>query len=58
MLLPGASEGPASIVAPIDKLSVLVTVLFSYFVFGERLSRKAAAGLILLTAGTIAMAVL
>lgn len=51
-------EGPASIVAPIDKLSVLVTVLFSYFVFGERLSRKAAAGLILLTAGTIAMAVL
>lgn len=51
-------EGPASIVAPVDKLSVLVTVVFSYFVFGEKLSRKAAAGLVLLTAGTIAMAAL
>lgn len=51
-------EGPASIVAPIDKLSVLVTVAFSYFVFGEKLSRRAAAGLFLLSAGTIAMAVL
>lgn len=51
-------EGPASIVAPIDKLSVLVTVVFSYFVFGEKLSRRASAGLFLLSAGTIVMAVL
>ena len=51
-------DGPASIVAPVDKLSVLVTVAFSYFVFGEKLSRKAAAGLALLTAGTVAMALL
>ena len=51
-------EGPASVVAPIDKLSVLVTVVFSWLVFGEKLSRKAAAGLGLLTAGTVAMAVL
>ena len=51
-------EGPASVVAPIDKLSILVTVSFSYFVFGEKLSKKAAAGLVLLTAGTAAMAVL
>ena len=51
-------EGPASVVAPIDKLSVLVTVVFSWLVFGEKLSRKAAAGLVLLTAGTVAMAVL
>lgn len=51
-------EGPASIVAPIDKLSVLVTVAFSYFVFGEKLSRRASAGLFLLSAGTIVMAVL
>ncbi len=51
-------EGPASVVAPIDKLSVLVTVVFSYFVFGEKLSRKALAGLALLTAGTVTMAVL
>lgn len=33
-------EGPASIVAPVDKLSVLVTVAFSYFVFGEKLGEK------------------
>lgn len=51
-------DGPASIVAPVDKLSVLVTVAFSYFVFGEKLGRKAAAGLALLTAGTVAMALL
>ena len=51
-------DGPASIVAPVDKLSVLVTVAFSYFVFGEKLSRKAAAGLALLTAGTVVMALL
>ena len=51
-------EGPASVVAPVDKLSVLVTVAFSYFVFGEKLSRRAAVGLVLLTAGTVAMAVL
>ena len=51
-------EGPASIVAPVDKLSVLVTVVFSYFVFGEKLGKKEAAGLALLTAGTVAMALL
>lgn len=51
-------EGAASVVAPVDKLSVLVTVLFSYFIFGEKLSRKAAAGLVLLTIGTVAMALL
>ena len=51
-------EGPASVVAPIDKLSVLVTVVFSYFVFGEKLGRKEAMGLVLLTAGTVAMALL
>ena len=50
--------GPASVVAPVDKLSVLVTVAFSYLVFGERLSRRAAAGLALLTFGTVAMALL
>lgn len=44
-------EGPASIVAPVDRLSVLVTVAFSYLVFGERLGRKQAGGLFLLTAG-------
>lgn len=33
-------DGLASIVVPIDKLSILVTIAFSYFVFGERLSKK------------------
>ena len=51
-------EEPASIVAPVDRLSVLVTVAFSYLVFGERLGRKQAGGLFLLTAGTVAMALL
>ena len=51
-------DGPASIVAPVDKLSVLVTVAFSRLVFGEKLGRRAAAGLLLLTLGTVAMALL
>lgn len=48
-------EGPASIVVPIDKLSILVTVLFSYIVFRERLSKKSCAGLIAIVAGTLVM---
>lgn len=48
-------EGPASVVVPIDKLSVLVTVAFSYIVFKEKLTKKAAAGLVLLTVGTLLM---
>ena len=51
-------DGPSSIVAPVDKLSVLVTVAFSRLVFGEKLGRRAAAGLLLLTLGTVAMALL
>ena len=51
-------DGPASIVAPVDKLSVLVTVAFSRLVFGEKLGRRAAAGLLLLTLGTVAMVLL
>lgn len=47
--------GPASLVAPIDKLSILVTVLFSYLVFHEQLSKKALAGLAVLVAGTLVM---
>lgn len=46
-------DGPASIVAPIDKLSILVTVLFSRIVFKENLSLKSGIGLALLTAGTL-----
>lgn len=49
-------EGPASVVVPIDKLSILVVVLFARAVFGERLSRRSGLGLALLTAGTLVMA--
>ena len=48
-------EGPASLVVPIDKLSILVTILFSYVVFREKLSRRALLGLVLVTAGTLVM---
>lgn len=51
-------EGPASVVVPIDKMSLLFTVVFSYFVFGERLKKKEWAGLFLLTMGTVALAML
>ena len=48
-------DGLASIVVPIDKLSILVTIVFSYFVFKEKLSRKASVGLICMVAGTLLM---
>lgn len=48
-------DGLASVVVPIDKLSILVTIAFSYVVFHERLSKKAAVGLTLIVAGTLAM---
>lgn len=48
-------KGPASVVVPIDKLSILITILFSYVVFKERLSRRALVGLAAVTAGTLVM---
>lgn len=48
-------DGPASVVVPIDKLSILVTILFSYIVFHEKLSKKTALGLILTVGGTLLM---
>ena len=47
--------GPASVVVPIDKLSILVTVAFSYIVFHEKLSLKSGTGLLLIVAGTLAL---
>ena len=47
--------GPASVVAPIDKLSILVTVAFSWLVLKERLTRPGLLGLGLITAGTLVM---
>ncbi len=48
-------DGPASVVVPIDKLSILVTVAFSYIVFKEKLSVKSLVGLIMIVAGTLMM---
>ena len=48
-------NGEISVVVPIDKLSIIVTVIFSYFVFKEKLSKKAFAGLCLMVAGTLLM---
>ena len=50
-------DGLASVVVPIDKLSILVTIAFSYIVFHEHLSKKAAGGLVLIVAGTLVMLV-
>lgn len=47
--------GPASIVVPIDKLSILITIVFSYIVFKEKLNKKSAIGLVLIVAGTLAL---
>lgn len=46
-------EGPASVVVPIDKLSILVTIAFSWVVFHEKLTKKAMLGLICILVGTI-----
>ena len=49
-------HGVVSVVVPIDKLSILVSIGFSYAVFGERLSQKASIGLLMMVTGTLAMA--
>lgn len=51
-------EGPASVVVPIDKLSILVTIVFSMIVFNERLNIKSGEGLVAIIAGTILLAVM
>lgn len=48
-------DGPASVVVPVDKLSILVTIAFSRLILHEKLSRRAAVGLALLALGTGAM---
>ena len=49
-------HGIVSVVVPIDKLSILVSIGFSYVVFKERLTKKSALGLTMMVAGTLAMA--
>ena len=50
-------EGPASIVVPIDKLSILVTIAFSYLVFHETLTKKSSLGLLMIVGGTLLLLV-
>ena len=50
-------EGIVSVVVPIDKLSLLVTVAFSYVMFKEKLTKKSALGLALMVAGTLLMTI-
>ena len=51
-------DGQASVVVPIDKLSILITIAFSRIVWKERLTKKAMLGLLLLTVGTVFMALI
>lgn len=48
-------DGLASVVVPIDKLSILVSIGFSFIVFKERLTKKSAFGLLLIVTGTLVM---
>lgn len=48
-------DGPASVVVPIDKLSILITVTFGYFVLNEKLSKKSALGLVMIVTGTLSL---
>lgn len=50
-------DGPASVVVPVDKLSILVTIAFSRVVFHERMSKRAAAGLVGIVTGTLVMVI-
>ena len=48
-------EGPASVVIPIDKLSILVTVAFGYFVLHEKPNKKPLVGLLMIVIGTLSL---
>ena len=50
-------KGIVSVVVPIDKMSIVLTVVFSFFVFKEKLRKKALIGLVLMVFGTLAMAI-
>lgn len=50
-------EGPASVVVPVDKLSIVLTVAFSYAILHEKLSVKSFSGLLLIVAGTLLLLV-
>ncbi|HIT90320.1 MAG TPA: EamA family transporter [Candidatus Merdenecus merdavium] len=49
-------DGPASVVVPIDKMSILVSIGFAYFILKEKITKKAAIGLVSITIGTLILA--
>ena len=51
-------DGPISVVLPIDKLSILISIAFAYIIFKERLTRRSGLGLAMIVAGTLGMVVL
>lgn len=51
-------DGPASVVVPIDKLSILVTIAFSWIVFHEKLTKKSALGVACITVGTMLLTII
>lgn len=51
-------DGPASVVVPIDKLSILVTIVLAWFVFHEKLTKKALIGVSFITCGTVLLAII
>ena len=51
-------DGPISVVLPINKLSILISIAFAYIIFKERLTRKSGLGLAMIVAGTLGMVVL
>lgn len=50
-------DGEASIVVPIDKLSIVITIAFSYFILKEKLNKKSLLGLVLIVVGTLTLLV-
>lgn len=50
-------DGQASVVVPIDKMSILITIAFSYFVLKEKLTKKSLLGLVIMTMGTLMLVI-
>ena len=51
-------EGPASVVVPIDKLSILVTIAFGFFILREKLNKLPVIGLLMIVTGTLSLLVI
>ena len=50
-------NGIVSVVVPIDKLSIVITILFSYFILKEKLNIKTVTGLLLMVCGTLILTI-